>query len=65
MSGHRQPGIHTDPHADTRIFKRLDALGEIKCRDAGHDGVQVIRDRRTEHGKDAIAHTLRWIIPSD
>jgi hypothetical protein len=48
--------MHPDPHADSRIPKRLDPPEQIKGCNACHNSVQVVSERRPEHSEDSIAH---------
>jgi hypothetical protein len=48
--------MHPDPHADASIPERLYSEQQLKRGEAGHNGVQVIGNRRTEHGEKSIAH---------
>ncbi len=45
-----------DPHADSQIPKRLNAPQQIKSRNASHNCVQVVSDRRPEHSEDSVTH---------
>jgi hypothetical protein len=48
--------MHADPDADIGIAERIYSPQQFHGGQAGHDGVQVVGNRRAENCENAVAH---------
>ena len=56
--GHDVAGMNPHPDLKRRVVQQLDTVDQFGCRVTGHDGVIVVRVRRTEKRDQAVAALL-------